>query len=90
MVDGHFGVNFNLGDKEQHLKLSTLRIDNGQWVLLTLERYYNEFTLRLNNGGGDREVTSFVGANRWFEMDLASIVLGNRFPNHSESDFQGR
>ncbi|CAM5089054.1 unnamed protein product [Eretmochelys imbricata] len=89
VVDGHFGVNFNLGDKEQHLKLSTLRIDNGQWVLLTLERYYNEFTLRVNNGGGDREVTSFVGANRWFEMDLASIVLGNRFPNHSESDFQG-
>ncbi|KAG6933677.1 Cadherin-N [Chelydra serpentina] len=89
VADGHFGVNFNLGDKEQHLRLSTLRIDNGQWVLLTMERYKNEFTLRVNNGGGDREVTSFVGANRGFEMYLASIVLGNRLPNHSESDFQG-
>uniref|UniRef100_A0A8C3FEP6 Neural-cadherin n=1 Tax=Chrysemys picta bellii TaxID=8478 RepID=A0A8C3FEP6_CHRPI len=89
VVDGHFGVNFNLGDKEQHLRLSTLRIDNGQWVLLAVERYNNEFTLRVNNGGGDREVTSFMGANRWFKMDLASIVLGNHLPNHSESDFQG-
>uniref|UniRef100_A0A8C4VM31 Neural-cadherin n=1 Tax=Gopherus evgoodei TaxID=1825980 RepID=A0A8C4VM31_9SAUR len=89
VVDGHFGVNFNLEDKEQRLRLSTLRIDNGQWVLLTMERYNNEFTLRVNNGGGDHEVTSFMGANRWFKMDLASIVLGNHVPNHSESDFQG-
>lgn len=90
MVDGRFGVNFNLGDKEHSLRLNTLRINNGQWVLLTMERYNNEFTLRVNNGGGDHEVTAFVGTDKWFQMDLASVVLGNRLPNHSESDFQGR
>ncbi|XP_006274014.3 neural-cadherin [Alligator mississippiensis] len=89
MVDGRFGVNFNLGDKEHSLRLNTLRINNGQWVLLTMERYNNEFTLRVNNGGGDHEVTAFVGTDKWFQMDLASVVLGNRLPNHSESDFQG-
>ncbi|XP_074841792.1 neural-cadherin-like [Carettochelys insculpta] len=89
VVDGHFGVNFSMGDKEQQLRLSSLRIDNGQWVLLTMERYNNEFTLRVNNGGGDHEVTSSVDADRWFEMDLASLVLGNHLPNHSESGFQG-
>jgi len=79
-----------LGDTNHSLRMRTLRINNGQWVLLTMERYNNEFTLRVNSGGGDQEVTSVLGTNRWFEMDWASIVLGNRLPNHSESDFQGK
>ncbi|XP_064248017.1 neural-cadherin-like isoform X2 [Passer domesticus] len=89
VVEGFFSVNFSLGDKNHSLRMRTLRINNGQWVLLTMERYNNEFTLRVNGGGGDQEVTSVLGVNRWFEMDWASIVLGNRLPSHSESDFQG-
>ncbi|XP_071890555.1 neural-cadherin isoform X2 [Anas platyrhynchos] len=87
--EGFFCVNISLGDKNHSLRLTTLRINNGQWVLLTMERYNNEFTLRVNSGGGDQEVTSVLGTNRWFEMDWASVVLGSRFPSHSESDFQG-
>uniref|UniRef100_A0A8B9VJF9 Neural-cadherin n=1 Tax=Anas zonorhyncha TaxID=75864 RepID=A0A8B9VJF9_9AVES len=87
--EGFFCVNISVGDKNHSLRMTTLRINNGQWVLLTMERYNNEFTLRVNSGGGDQEVTSVLGTNRWFEMDWASIVLGNRFPSHSESDFQG-
>ncbi|NWT65859.1 CADN protein, partial [Prunella himalayana] len=90
VVEGFFSVNFSLGDKNHSLRMRTLRINNGQWVLLTMERYNNEFTLRVNSGGGDQEVTSVLGVNRWFEMDWASIVLGNRLPSHSESDFQGK
>uniref|UniRef100_A0A663N2N9 Neural-cadherin-like n=2 Tax=Athene cunicularia TaxID=194338 RepID=A0A663N2N9_ATHCN len=89
MVEGFFSINFSMGEKNHTLRMRTLRINNGQWVLLTMERYNNEFTLRVNSGGGDQEVTSVLGTNRWFEMDWASIVLGNRLPNHSESDFQG-
>ncbi|NXN66336.1 CADN protein, partial [Himantopus himantopus] len=89
VVEGFFSVNFSLGDKSHSLRMRTLRINNGQWVLLTMERYNNEFTLRVNSGGGDQEVTSVLGTNRWFEMDWASIMLGNRLPNHSQSDFQG-
>ncbi|KAF2981864.1 hypothetical protein EK904_011818 [Melospiza melodia maxima] len=89
VVEGFFSVNFSLGDNTHFLRMRTLRINNGQWVLLTMERYNNEFTLRVNSGGGDHEVTSVLGVNRWFEMDWASIVLGNRLPSHSENDFQG-
>ncbi|NWX92829.1 CADN protein, partial [Nothoprocta pentlandii] len=89
VAGGSFSVNFSLEDKNYSLRLSTLRINNGQWVLLTMERYNNEFTLRVNDGGGDQEVTSVLGTNRWFEMEWTSIVLGNRLPNLSESDFQG-
>ncbi|NXK44512.1 CADN protein, partial [Chauna torquata] len=87
--EGFFCVNFSLGDKNHFLRMKTLRINNGQWVLLTMERYNNEFTLRVNSGGGDQEVTSVLGTNRWFEMDWGSVVLGNHLPSHSESDFQG-
>ncbi|XP_010172162.2 neural-cadherin [Antrostomus carolinensis] len=89
VVEGFFSVNFSLGDKNHSLRMRTLHINNGQWVLLTMERYNNEFTLRVNSGGGDQEVTSVLGTKRWFEMDWTSIVLGNRLPNHSESNFQG-
>ncbi|NXU52532.1 CADN protein, partial [Turnix velox] len=89
VIEGFFSVNFSLGDKNHSMRLKTLRINNGQWVLLTMEHYNNEFTLRVNSGGGDQEVTSVLGTNRWLEMDWADIVLGNRLPNHSESDFQG-
>uniref|UniRef100_A0A8D0HKE9 Neural-cadherin n=1 Tax=Sphenodon punctatus TaxID=8508 RepID=A0A8D0HKE9_SPHPU len=89
VVDGQFSVSFSMGGKDHTLKLSTLHIDNGQWVLLTMERYNNEFTLRVNDGGGDREVTTVMGMNKQFQMDSANIILGNHFPNHSESDFQG-
>ncbi|XP_015711387.1 neural-cadherin-like [Coturnix japonica] len=87
--EGYFCVNFSLGDKSHTLRMKTLRINNGQWVLLAMERYNNEFTLRVNSGGGDQEVTSVLGTDRWFEMDWASVVLGNRLPSHPESDFQG-
>ncbi|KAJ7403125.1 hypothetical protein BTVI_80547 [Pitangus sulphuratus] len=89
VIEGFFSVNFSLGDKNHSLRLKTLHINNGQWVLLTMERYNNEFTLRVNSGGGDHEITSVLGTNKWFEMDWASIVLGNRLPSRSESDFQG-
>ncbi|NXY89018.1 CADN protein, partial [Alcedo cyanopectus] len=89
VVDGFFSINFSLEDKNHSLGMRTLHINNGQWVLLTMERFGNEFTLRVNSGGGDQEVTSVLGTDRWFEMDWASIVLGNHLPNRSESDFQG-
>ncbi|XP_053101938.1 neural-cadherin-like [Hemicordylus capensis] len=89
VINGYFGVSFNLGDKDHVLQLSTVRIDNGQWVVLALDRYHNEFFLRINDGGGDHEVSTILGTNGQFEMNLASVVLGNCLVNCSESDFQG-
>ncbi|XP_044280259.1 neural-cadherin-like [Varanus komodoensis] len=86
---GHFGVSFNLGEKDYNLQLNTVRVDNGQWAELTLERYHNEFTLRIDYGGGDHEVSTILGSHGQFEMDLASIMLGNHLTNYSDSDFQG-
>ncbi|KAM4688915.1 neural-cadherin-like [Discoglossus pictus] len=87
--DGHFAVCFNFGDQEHLIRLSTLRIDHGQWVILSLERYDNIFTLRVDKGGGDHEITSMAGKIKLFEVDPSSVVLGNSSPQQIESDFQG-
>ncbi|XP_054841872.1 neural-cadherin-like [Eublepharis macularius] len=89
VIGGHFGVSFGLGDEDHMLQLSSVRIDNGHWVVLALEKYPNEFSLWINDGGGDHETSFILGQNRQLDMDLTSIVLGNRLANYSESDFQG-
>uniref|UniRef100_F6UJH5 Uncharacterized protein n=1 Tax=Ornithorhynchus anatinus TaxID=9258 RepID=F6UJH5_ORNAN len=89
VVNGHFGMDFSLGEEKHTVQLPTPRVDHGQWVLLQLERYAQEFTLRVNDGGGDREATLVTGTRWRFEIDQEGVLLGNHLLNHSESDFQG-
>uniref|UniRef100_A0A8C5PPG5 Uncharacterized protein n=1 Tax=Leptobrachium leishanense TaxID=445787 RepID=A0A8C5PPG5_9ANUR len=89
VVDGQFAVRFNFGDREHLIKVLNLRIDHGQWTLLNLERYDNSFTLRIDGGGGEHEITSVMGKNWLFDVDLSSVFLGNIFPQQVDNDFQG-
>nr|XP_015212998.1 PREDICTED: neural-cadherin-like isoform X3 [Lepisosteus oculatus] len=89
MVDGHFGVRANLGDGDHYLQLPALRIDNGQWVLLSLDRHDNVFTLRLDQGGGAREITAMLGHKREIIVHPSSVLLGNNLSDYQHSDFQG-
>ncbi|KAJ1193131.1 hypothetical protein NDU88_002436 [Pleurodeles waltl] len=90
VVDGNFGVRYSFGDKEHSLVLPSLYIDHGQWVLLSMERYSSTFTLRINNGAGDREVTADMDARRSNSIIAATrVILGNSVPVHPGSDFQG-
>ncbi|XP_068093776.1 neural-cadherin-like isoform X3 [Hyperolius riggenbachi] len=86
---GHFAIRFNFGERSHVTRLPDLRIDHGQWTLLSLERYGNSFTLRIEGGGGTREVTATVGRNKLFSIDSSSIMLGNSLPQQAENDFQG-
>ncbi|KAM4026772.1 neural-cadherin-like [Anomaloglossus baeobatrachus] len=87
--EGHFAVRFNFGERNFVIKLPDIRIDHGQWTLVSLERYDNTFTLRIERGGGVREVTSTVGKNKLFNVDPSHVVLGNSSPQQTENDFQG-
>eukprot|EP00062_Callorhinchus_milii_P003975 gi/632942725/ref/XP_007886565.1/ PREDICTED: neural-cadherin-like [Callorhinchus milii] len=89
IVDGYVGVRANLGDWEHSLKLPTIRVDNGEWTIVNMDRHDNEFTLRLEHGGGAREVTSVLGTHREILIDPSSLVLGSSLPEHPASDFQG-
>ncbi|XP_048386187.2 neural-cadherin isoform X1 [Stegostoma tigrinum] len=89
IIGGYFGICVNLGDGEHSLKLQTMRVDNGQWSLLNMDRHDNEFTLRLNDGGGVHQVTASLGTHREIIINPASLVLGKSLLEHPPNDFQG-
>nr|XP_054596935.1 neural-cadherin [Nothobranchius furzeri] len=88
IIEGHISARANLGDGSHSLRLSGHRVDVGQWVLVSLSRHDNMFTLRLEQGGGSREVQAQLGSRRELVVHPASLMVGNR-PNSGEADFQG-
>uniref|UniRef100_A0A8C7LXV5 Si:dkey-22o22.2 n=1 Tax=Oncorhynchus kisutch TaxID=8019 RepID=A0A8C7LXV5_ONCKI len=89
IVDGHLSVHANLGDGAHSLHLASQRVDGGQWVLASLHRHDNLFTLRLEQGGGSREVRAWMGNRREIVVHPSSVLLGNGPTLGQSADFQG-
>uniref|UniRef100_A0AAZ1X942 Uncharacterized protein n=2 Tax=Oreochromis aureus TaxID=47969 RepID=A0AAZ1X942_OREAU len=53
------------------------------------ESYIKEFTLRLDRGGGRREVTASPGQSQEIIIDPAVVMLGNSFPSGHNRSFVG-
>lgn len=90
VVQGLLVVSYNLGDGNYSVSLPSYHIDNGEWHPITLERNENEFTLRLYEGGGKREITKAAGVYKEIVIDPSSLVLGNTYPFNQNKSFQGR
>uniref|UniRef100_A0A3Q4H9I0 Putative neural-cadherin 2-like n=1 Tax=Neolamprologus brichardi TaxID=32507 RepID=A0A3Q4H9I0_NEOBR len=58
-------------------------------MIVELYRYGREFTLRLDRGGGRREVTASPGQSREIIIDPAAVMLGNSFPSGHNRSFVG-
>ncbi len=89
IVDGYLTVRANLGDGAHSLKLTGHRVNLGQWVFVSLHRYDNIFTLRLEQGGGSREVTGVLGQKKEIVVHPTSVFLGNSATPNTQGDFQG-
>ncbi|XP_061620755.1 neural-cadherin [Phyllopteryx taeniolatus] len=89
ICQGLLGVFYNLGDGDHNLSLPMYRLDNGEWHQVSLERHDNEMTLRLDGGGGRREVTGASGRSREIVIDPTLVMLGNTFPSTLNKSFQG-
>uniref|UniRef100_A0A8C5JEE2 CADN protein n=1 Tax=Junco hyemalis TaxID=40217 RepID=A0A8C5JEE2_JUNHY len=89
VVQGLLVVSYNLGDGNYSVSLPSYHIDNGEWHHVTLERNENEFTLRLYEGGGKREITKAAGIYKEIVIDPSSLVLGNTYPFSQNRSFQG-
>uniref|UniRef100_A0A8C8R7D8 Neural-cadherin n=1 Tax=Pelusios castaneus TaxID=367368 RepID=A0A8C8R7D8_9SAUR len=83
--------------KDEHITLQvnyavtlpSYNVANGEWHRITLERTENEFTLRLYEGGGKREILRAAGACKEIVIDPSSLVLGNTYPVSQNQSFQG-
>ncbi|XP_009069496.1 PREDICTED: neural-cadherin-like, partial [Acanthisitta chloris] len=89
IIQGLLVVSYNLGDGDYSLSLPSYHIDNGEWHHITLERNENEFTLRLYEGGGKREILKAAGTYKEIVIDPSSLVLGNTYPFNQNRSFQG-
>lgn len=89
VVQGFLVVSYNLGDGDYSVSLPSYHIDNGEWNHITLERNENEFTLRLYEGGGRREILKAAGIYKEIVIDPSSLVLGNTYPFNQTKSFQG-
>ncbi|NXU48143.1 CADN protein, partial [Turnix velox] len=88
VVQGFLVVSYNLGDGDYSVSLPSYHIDNGEWHHITLERNENEFTLRLYEGGGKREILKAAGIYKEIVIDPSSLVLGNTYPFSHNKSFQ--
>ncbi|XP_074864923.1 neural-cadherin-like [Carettochelys insculpta] len=89
VVQGFLTVSYNLGDGDFAVTLPSYNIANGEWHHITLERIENEFSLRLYEGGGKREILRAAGLCKEIVIDPSSLVLGNTYPVNRNQSFQG-
>uniref|UniRef100_A0A667Y7I2 Uncharacterized protein n=1 Tax=Myripristis murdjan TaxID=586833 RepID=A0A667Y7I2_9TELE len=89
VFQGLLAVFYNLGDGDYNLTLPFHHLDNGDWHEVELDRYGREFTLRLDGGGGRREVTASPGRSQEIIIDPSVVMLGNSFPSGYNRSFLG-
>ncbi|XP_077982689.1 neural-cadherin-like [Glandiceps talaboti] len=78
LMEGKLVVHFNLGDSGAgwYMYLSNYALDNGVWHSIALERFGNHFVVKVDGGGGVREMESRLGAFHELVVDRESLVLG--------------
>ncbi|XP_060892631.1 neural-cadherin-like [Labrus mixtus] len=89
VIQGLLAVFYNLGDGDFNLTLPHHRLTDGEWHQVELDRYGREFTLRLDGGGGRREVTFSPGQSQEIIIDSSAVMLGNSFPSGHNRSFLG-
>lgn len=90
VVQGLLAVFYNLGDGDYNLTLPHQHLSDGEWHEVELDRYGREFTLRLDGGGGRREVTASHSQGQEIIVDPTVVMLGNSFPSGHNRSFLGR
>ncbi|CAG6014487.1 unnamed protein product [Menidia menidia] len=89
IIEGQVAVRANLGDGAHTLRLSGHRVDVGQWILVSLSRHDNTFTLRLERGGGSREIQAQLGRRREIVIYPSSLMVGSGPNAGTKTHFQG-
>ncbi|XP_054631563.1 neural-cadherin-like isoform X2 [Dunckerocampus dactyliophorus] len=89
VVQGLLAVFYNLGDGDHNLTLPFHHLDDGEWHEMELDRFGREFTLRVDGGGGRREIMASPGRSQEIIIDPSVVMLGNSFPSGHNRSFLG-
>ncbi|XP_006818278.2 neural-cadherin-like [Saccoglossus kowalevskii] len=76
--EGYLVTTFNLGDTGEGFsrKLPNYKINDGVWHSINLERNGNHFVVKVDGGGGVREMEFRMGSFYELAVDSTSLVLG--------------
>ncbi|XP_061826093.1 neural-cadherin-like isoform X1 [Nerophis lumbriciformis] len=89
IVQGFLAVFYNLGDGSYNLTLPFHHLNDGEWHDLEVDRFGREFSLRVDGGGGRREITASPGRSQEIIIDPSVVMLGNSFPSGHNRSFLG-
>ncbi|XP_071958459.1 neural-cadherin-like [Antedon mediterranea] len=90
LVDGTMRLRYNLGEGEFTMSLPNYRVNNGQWHSVEYDRYGNHVTLKVDRGGGTRQVEASPGTFQIFVADPNTLRVGDLSGNEAVSqDFVG-
>ncbi|XP_038077180.1 neural-cadherin-like isoform X2 [Patiria miniata] len=91
LINGYIRSRWNLGDGEHSMYLDQYAVNDGDWHMVHLERFDFYITVRIDGGGGVRQMESRESTFSTLEVDPNSLLLG-AFVVHVvdiSQDFQG-
>ncbi|XP_033125355.1 neural-cadherin-like [Anneissia japonica] len=81
IIDGTMRLRYNHGEGEFKMSLPNYRINNGAWHSVEYDRYGNYVTLKVDRGGGTRQVEGSPGTFQQFIASPESLRVGDSLGN---------
>ncbi|XP_072014059.1 LOW QUALITY PROTEIN: neural-cadherin-like [Amphiura filiformis] len=76
LVDGTVRGRWNLGDGEITAHLDQFQVDNGEWHAIQFTRYDNYVTIKIDGGGGVRQIENRESTHQTLRVDPNSLMVG--------------
>lgn len=75
-MDGYLMSSWHLGDDTVSVTLDKYPLDNGEWHHIAFYRYDNYVQIKVDGGGGVRQVENRDSTFRALLVDRESLIIG--------------
>eukprot|EP00057_Strongylocentrotus_purpuratus_P034310 XP_794702.3 PREDICTED: neural-cadherin [Strongylocentrotus purpuratus] len=76
MVAGELQADWHLGDKPVSVTMGNFSINDGAWHAINFDRYDSVVTIKIDGGGGVKEIQNRESAFSGLDIDSNSLVIG--------------
>ena len=91
MVAGELKADWHLGDKPVSVTMGNFSLNDGAWHAINFDRYDSVVTIKIDGGGGVKEIQNRESAFSGLDIDSNSLVIGAFVDlNTVTDDFMGR
>lgn len=91
MVAGELKADWHLGDKPVSVTMVNFSLNDGAWHAINFDRYDSVVTIKIDGGGGVKEIQNRESEYSGLDIDSNSLVIGAFVDlNTVTDDFMGR